>query len=80
MTALTDLRPFCREDPEKLAGEIYGAQQDLQKNNRPATLLRVAQSLDTLITGTHASAPRSTDCASTLAIYLIAAEAPGGQP
>ena len=80
VSALTDLRPFCREGPEKLASEIYNAQQDLQKNARPATLLRVAQSLVTLITGIHASGHRSTDCASSLAVYLIAAEAPGGQP
>ena len=80
MTALTDLHQYCREGPERLANEIYNAQQDLQKNARPATLLRVAQSLDTLVTGTHASGPRSTDCASSLAIYLIAAEGPGGTP
>jgi hypothetical protein len=56
-SALSDLRPFCSAGPETLARYIDNAQQDFQKNNRPATLLRVAQSLDTLVTGTHASAP-----------------------
>lgn len=80
ISALNDLQPFCSQGPGQLAPEIYNAQQDLEKNNRPATLLRVAQSLDTLVTGTHASTPRTTDCASSLAVYLVAAEAPGGAP
>jgi hypothetical protein len=80
VSALNDLQPFCSQGPSRLAPEIFNAQQDLEKNNRPATLLRVAQSLDTLVTGVHASTPRTTDCASSLAVYLLAAEAPGGQP
>jgi len=78
-TVLTDLRPVCREDPEKVASEIWASWQDLKKNNRPTSLLHVAQALDTVGSGLTPNA-RPTNCASLLAAYLVTAEAPGGQP
>ena len=77
-TALSDLESGCSENPEKLANEIYAAQQDLQKNNRSASLLHIAQALDTAAAPLRSNGP--TDCAQILAVYLVDAEKPGGIP
>jgi hypothetical protein len=78
-SVLVDLKPACREGPEKLASEIWASWQDLRKNNRPTTLLHVAQALDTVGSGLTPNA-EPTNCASLLAAYPVTAEAPGGQP
>jgi hypothetical protein len=78
-SALNDLKPVCRENPDKLAAEIWASWQDLKKNNRPTSLLHVAQALDTVGSGLTPNA-EPTNCASLLAAYLVTAEAPGGQP
>jgi hypothetical protein len=42
-SVLTDLKSVCREGLEKVASEIWASWQDLKQNNRPTTLLHVAQ-------------------------------------
>lgn len=76
---LSDLQPVCRESPDKVSGEIWASWKDLQKNNRPTSLLHVARALDTVGSGLTPNA-EPTNCAALLAAYLVTAEAPGGQP
>lgn len=78
-SALNQVKPACRESQEKVASEIWASWQDLQKNNRPTTLLHVAQALGTVTSGLTSNA-EPTNCAALLAAYLVTAEAPGGQP
>ena len=78
-SALDAVKPACREPQDKVASEIWASWQDLQKNNRPTSLLHVAQALDTVTSGLTPNA-EPTNCASLLAAYLVTAEAPGGQP
>ena len=77
--ALNDLQPVCRESPDKVAGFIYAGWEDLKKNNRPTSLLHVAQALDTVGSGLTPNA-EPTNCAALLAAYLVTAESPGEQP
>ena len=72
-TALNDLQPVCTESPDKLASEIWASWQDLQKNNRPTSLLHVARALDTVGGGLTSNA-EPTNCAALLAAYLVTAE------
>ncbi len=73
---LTALKPVCTQNSERVAALTWATWKDLQKNNRPVSLLHVLQALNTAAKGVPAKG-RPTDCGALLAAYATLAETPG---